>query len=815
MPRLKQTLFVARSEESAHIYLDNHTGAIRAVTLTSLLSEISPVNDRLDPFVAQLLLAKVIRELDLTHFDYLSQAPESIRTMESFFRSVRLNRVDFEDFGYPDLKLQEIKKIFEAYEQRKRELGLADGADRVIAAMEALEGNELFDPYESIVIDRFEEEGIRFTASEVEEGALEILKKMDRATLLEYPEKPPKTPATFNELPTYSQEARFALKAARRLMEEGVKDTDIAIVASQLSSYRRVLESLAGEYGIHLHFSAGTPLAASPIFERYLRRKKGDFDAFAKPFAEWVTELYEKGTLDEEGLDDLKRAYMTIRGLHFGVLEWLEKAKNLGLEPPSFNEAVRTLAKERYIPSSRERAGIMVTELSQVTLRGFKHLIFIGTDLTQFPPRREGDFLCSIRQREALLHADNSYRLSAYFYRQMLRNSENVHLATAQFREKRNLSLPPIVDVSGCRPFDVGKIEGEGDLLMSGCRFRLDDNGEAYIDSMLEVGEGAFDGAVDRRTFDPGTLSATTLSGYARCPLRYLFTYLYECEPIETERDEEALEASDIGTIFHAVAERFANAVKRGDILLPETLDESVKEAIEKIAKEVFDAYMKEHFIEKGRPITLIHRLAYNDLLKGLYEAHHQKGLLIRFLEYIYSDEGSLEHFYESERYFMLDRNYEITTDKNRAHVKGFIDRIDMDDEEKSVRVIDYKTGTYKKEKAQKLEKGMASYREFQLPLYLLYAQRAFSDFCLEAFLVSFRAGDGVRSYGHIGTSGEGLVFDEAYEEGLKEAIDAIHDAIERGRFAMTPSEENCEYCGFERICHRSVLPHKEVRDEV
>ncbi|HHH72949.1 MAG TPA: PD-(D/E)XK nuclease family protein, partial [Sulfuricurvum sp.] len=374
--------------------------------------------------------------------------------------------------------------------------------------------------------------------------------------------------------------------------------------------------------------------------------------------------------------------------------------------------------------------------------------------------------------------------------------------------------LSPIIDAGGCEPFDVSGIEGERDCLRRGERFALDENAEQYISSLVSTDTTGFDGAVTRRSFLPGTLSATTLRSYAQCPLRYLFEHQYGCEAISAERDEEALEASDIGTMFHSIAERFANAVKRGDIVLPGTLDDSVKKAIETIAKSVFDAYMKKNFTDLGRPITLVHRIAYNDLLKGLYEEHHQKGLLIRFLEYIY-DEGSLEHFHKSEQFFMLDSDFKTTNDNSNAFVKGFIDRIDKDDVQHVLKVIDYKTGKYTKDKANRLLEGMNTYREFQLPLYLLYAKQAFADYALEAFLVSFRNGDGVKAYGNIGTERGEVEFDDAFEAGLKTAIEAINDSIQDGRFAMTPSEENCAYCEFERICHKSVLAHKEVSDEV
>ena len=815
MPRLKQTLFIARSDESAQLYLEEHSGAIKVMTIPSLLSELAPEMEVLDPFISKLLLQETLKELQLEHFAYLTNAPESLSTMELFFRLLKLNRVGLEAFGYSSMKLNELEIIRQAFEERKQSLMVIDAADRFIAAVNTMNGNSWFEQFEEIVIDRFEEEGIRFYASQIEKDALDILYNFKNITYCEVSKKELKSPETFTQQHTYADEAVFALKAVRKLMEEGVDDTQIAIVVSNLSNYRRPLQQRADEYGIQLHFSSGTPLMASPIFTRYLQEGTSRFDRFYENFASFVKEQYENDAFDEEMLDDLKRTYKTIKGVHNLALKQIEQAKNLGLTPPPMKELVTTLAQERYIPASYEQSGIFVTEPNQMTQRRFEHLIFIGTDLVQFPPKSGSDFLCSARQREEMLFTNNTYKLSHYYYRQMMRNNAHIHLSCAEYLGTRKLSLSPIVDPTGCSVLDVKGFQGERDLLEQGYRYCLDERSEAYIESLVSPEKTGFDGFVQKQKFDSGVLSASTLGSYAKCPLRYLFTYQYRCEAISAERDEESLEASDIGTMFHSIAERFANEVKKRNIILPEELNDSVKHSIEDIAKEVFDHYMQKNFTEQGLPITLIHRIAYNDLLKGLYEEHHQKGLLIRFLEYIY-DEGNLEHFYKSEQYFMLDESFEITKQKEKAFTKGFIDRIDKDDAEHSVRVIDYKTGKYTKQKEESLLEAMSSYKEFQLPLYLLYAKRAFADFALDAFLVSFRSGQGVRSYGHIGLSEDNtLHFDDEYETGLKEAIKTIAGNIKNGHFAMTPSQKNCEYCEFERICHKSVLSHKEVSDEV
>jgi CRISPR/Cas system-associated exonuclease Cas4 (RecB family) len=815
MPKLKQTLFIARSQESAQLYLDTHSGAIRAVTLPALLSEFAPDADVIDSFVARLLLKEVIGGLALQHFAYLSEAPESLSALETHLRSIRLNGVGLDAFGYSAQKRKELETILEAYKDRKAALQVHDAADATLAAVQKMEvSTAWFARFEGVVIDLFEEEGIRFYTNRAEQKALEILRGLDNVLAHGYPKTAMKAPASFTLQHTRADEALFAIKAARRLMEEGAADTQIAIVVSSLNRYRRAFEERAGEYGMRLRFTSGTPLMADPLFALYLKKGLGGFEHFRAFVDDMVKSRRIQGELDDEATEGIGRTFRTIKSLHDKALGIIEKAKALGLTPPLMKEVILSLAEERFVPPSFEQSGITVTEPNQMTQRSFEHVIFIGTDLVLFPPKSGGDYLSSARQREELLFFNNSYALSEYYYRRMLRDNGALHLCQAEFDGKRKLTLSPIVDAGGCKPFDVSGIKGERDCLRRGERFGLDENAEHYIASLVSPEATGFDGTVTRRSFSPGTLSATTLGSYARCPLRYLFEHQYGCEAISAERDEEALEASDIGTMFHSIAERFANAVKRGDIILPETLDDTVKQQIESIAKSVFDAYMKKNFTDLDRPITLVHRIAYNDLLKGLYKEHHQKGLLIRFLECIY-DEGSLEHFYKSEQPFMLDSDFKITNDKSKAFVKGFIDRIDKDDVQHALKVIDYKTGKYTKEKANRLLEGMNTFREFQLPLYLLYAKQAFADYALEAFLVSFRNGDGVKAYGNIGTEGGEVEFDDAFEAGLKTAIEAINDSIENGRFAMTPSEENCAYCEFERICHKSVLPHKEALNEV
>lgn len=63
-----QTLFIARSKESADLYLQNYSGAIKSVTLSSLPTSLGDrPKEMLDTFLGRLLLKKVVSNMSLNH----------------------------------------------------------------------------------------------------------------------------------------------------------------------------------------------------------------------------------------------------------------------------------------------------------------------------------------------------------------------------------------------------------------------------------------------------------------------------------------------------------------------------------------------------------------------------------------------------------------------------------------------------------------------------------------------------------------------------------------------------------------------------
>lgn len=813
MKQLDITLFIARSSESADLYLSSHGGAIKTHILGSLLSsEVSSTSVAMDPLIGKIVLQRAIQSLLLDHFDYLSQAESSIGELYAHILSCKRNKVGFEEFGYDPKKLSELVRIHKAYEELKTSMELKDSADVLLEAIATLKETRYFDQYTSVIIDTFEDEGIRFYANECEREALEILRALAHAEVVKSNTEISHPISTFTPMQSRFDEAIFAIKAARKLMKEGVSDTDIAIVTGNLGNYRRVLEGNAEQYGMKLRFSSGTPLLQSPIFQRYFTAKT--FEEFKAAFSEQLKKDIETGIVTYQTVDSIKQTFTQIQKLHQRCMKHSDEVQKLFGVKSDFKETVLKLAEETYIPPLKEDAGIWVSEPNQMTQRSFKHIIFIGTDLSQFPPKAKGNFLSTPSQREEYLGVDNSYRLSQYYFDKLRKNSEHLHISVALQEGKKKLFISPIITDLPDKSFEEYECVSVREELLSFKRYIQDNAFEEYVDSMLSSQITGFDGMATAHQFQSGILSASSLNEYAKCPLRYLLSYNYKSEPLAMERDDDALEASDIGIIFHSIAETFANDVKSRTVALTDKPNLAIKEHLQSIAIKVHHDYIQKEIIDNGKTPNIFHEIVLHDLLKGLFEEHHERGLLVRLLDYVY-ESGKLEHFEKSEQRFMLDENFTITTDKEAAILKGFIDRIDCDRHEKALTVIDYKTGKYAKAKETRLLEEMGAFKQFQLPLYLLYASQAYADYTIDSYLLAMRDGKGTKAYAHMSTDeANGLLFDAAYAQNLKQTIKQIKCDIEEGRFGMSPSESNCEYCPHERICHKDILPHKCAIEE-
>ncbi len=202
----------------------------------------------------------------------------------------------------------------------------------------------------------------------------------------------------------------------------------------------------------------------------------------------------------------------------------------------------------------------------------------------------------------------------------------------------------------------------------------------------------------------PFCLSPSALNTYIQCPRQFYLKYIEGLR--EEDKQHTIFESNEIGTFVHGVLERIYRddfGVKKNS-RQPIPIDASKLEKIEKdkdriteILRKVYDDQNKKY--EEKHPNTkgivfyeydkhpaendVIVKLVQNVLQHDKKEANSTKGLKMVALE---------QHY---------DYDIKIKDPNGQAHGKikvgGTIDRLDIYDG--TMRVVDYKTGGYKKDK--------------------------------------------------------------------------------------------------------------------
>ncbi len=194
-----------------------------------------------------------------------------------------------------------------------------------------------------------------------------------------------------------------------------------------------------------------------------------------------------------------------------------------------------------------------------------------------------------------------------------------------------------------------------------------------------------------------GKLSATAIEGYFECPYANFLKRGLKLE----ERKEADIKANDLGTMVHAVGEKFVDKVK---------WDASEIDA-QLLASEIFDEvvageeYLRYQASEGGkRAFELIKKESLRFCM-NLFNAGKHSKLKPKFIEV----------YFGGQKYPAIT----VNTKKGEMKITGKVDRIDGDD--KHMSVIDYKTGN-----VDKGEVDLNLYTGKKLQLFL-YA-KAFSD---------------------------------------------------------------------------------------
>lgn len=301
--------------------------------------------------------------------------------------------------------------------------------------------------------------------------------------------------------------------------------------------------------------------------------------------------------------------------------------------------------------------------------------------------------------------------------------------------------------------------------------------------------------------------SASQLEEYAKCPFQYFLKRILRLESIQEPSEE--LEAFELGSIVHSILYAFYKIINEKNITLAKCNDEAFKEA-EKLIFTI--AENKLETLHLNSPVMFYEK----EKIFGI-NGNKRNSILYKFLEEERNnDDGYLPQYFELE---FGSFNNNMDDDENdllvgAVKVRGKIDRVDIDSNQKRFKIIDYKLGG-KKPTVDELLMGIS----LQLPLYL-YASKKLIEAELkknldpasaDIYSLKLSGSDFGRKTIHtLGRSKKNneediIKSNEALIQICNDFIPAYVKKIINGKFNLSTLEDRdnkvCKFCDFISIC--------------
>lgn len=434
--------------------------------------------------------------------------------------------------------------------------------------------------------------------------------------------------------------------------------------------------------------------------------------------------LYERSlSLEEEGnLREAKAYHQAYEKFIFVLDKTMDIIGEEDIARDDFIDVLLTGMSDvmlGIIPTTLDQ--VVIGDIERTRLHHVKVVFFAGANDGILPKNFSGKGILADRDRRQLkdlqivLAPDSREELfiqQFYLYLQMVQGSEKLIISYRQSDEK-GAELRPSYFVNRMKNIftkllGVRAEEALQDLLPSSkgevilefarqlAREKLMD-GSAYSiiqtryrEDMTNMLKGYFydneagvlDRAIARRLYGDYMIhSVSRLETYASCAYKFFLQYGLKL----AKRQEYAVESNHIGTILHAVMEKFFKKVKAGDIRLAS------------VSEEELDVVAQQLTLESAREEneTIFDSSARN---------RHQLDVMVRIAKRSihnlcrHLQQGKMEPTY-FEEYFSPESHLTYIdmalSDGIRMELNGIVDRVDVKETDDAVyvKVIDYKSG--------------------------------------------------------------------------------------------------------------------------
>ena len=783
---ISQTLILTatttRANELQKKYNDKYN-FLKVVTLDHLILELFEIYDDssilLDDNIATTIIYKLIQNGKSDYFKYLDKNAQSLKIIYDFFLKLQLNDIKIEDFQYPKDKQKALKELFSSYKKYLKLNNLVDSSGVVNIALKNI--NQYLKKFDEVLVDSFKVDSIDLIKSNKHKELLDKIKKYKLSKSIRRILKSDEPNLYQNRAFNSYDEVRTAIKIAKKLMLDGNSEDDIIIVCSDINEYLPYYYNLLDEYGMKGYDTVGLPLNSYSSNENSLKNHSN----FKIQKAYWkYKEQYEK---------------LVSLSNHFNLPIDKENLKTTLLQ----NSMVRG-----------DKIGILFTDPNKFigTQKRYQHIIFIGSDITHFPPKVKDNFLFTQKEAYELFCVNNVYEASKTLYNELKKLSDNLYVVTATYSGKRVLSQSLLIDKDINNEFNILDIKSKNDIFKE--QKRVTKELDKYQQSITDTDFTVFDGILDQEFQEGNKLSASAINSYIKCPMQYYFSNVLKLNNPQDEQD--GFDAAQKGKLMHLCFELFVNKIKDKNITTTDT--KTLYDLMLDISQEAFnhDDTKKDIGYDKDGKLKLNinHKIDLQILQKGLYDIDiSDKSELAKFVDYYI--ENGFDGFKNSsaEELFMLDSKFETIDLKNKSKdeienissstrfIKGFIDRLDLLNNGE-VNIIDYKSSVKSYNKKDFMLDEIDYLKNVQLGIYMLYAKQEYKDKSYDAYLLSFKddePNDKIKI--------NDTICDDVYETMLKKQILQIKDDINSGKFEFNNSDKKvCEYCNFKYICHQEVL---------
>jgi hypothetical protein len=766
---LKQNLIITYSNQKVRELKKSLKNPLdKVVTLSSFADEFFEKNSfktLIKPIIATSFIYKTIKDENIEYLDFISQNSNTLDLIYDFILKINASKVDLSKI-LKDEKLKAIQILNSKYQEFKNKNNLVDINDVFQLAIDDFDKNG-FSKYKKIYLDKFEIENIKLYKSNLELELINLFREISipleqtiNTNISAKLYKLNKQPFDIND------EVESALKLARKFLEnnENLKSNDICIVTTDINEY-------------------------APIFRLYLPK-------------------YELKGFDSKGISlklfsGKKSSNLQVK-MAFDVIEkelkfYDESCKKFDLSV-DLEKLKEKLIEDTYI--LEDKIGIELTEANQLIglNKQFEHIIFIGTDINHFPPKRSDNFLFTSQIAQEYFCENSYYESSLFQYKELKNITNNLYITYPKYKEKRELSASIIIDKNIDNFVDISNIQAKKEKIQK----------EDFLTSITSNEFTKYDG-LGVIGLNANHLSASQLGSYAKCPLKYL--YINKLRIKTPREDEDGFDVAQMGTLMHSCFEAFAKKVQGNKILGIETF----KSIMFDILQEEYESFINNPDNEIKEE-NIFHILYKYTLARGLKDDKND-GLLIKFINYYEEKKEELNYFINSEfeKEFALDNElkpYKLVDENDKNYfIKGYIDR--FDNLKNQVNIIDYKSKKANGVLQDKIDE-IFNFKDFQLGLYTLYATQEYKK-DVDSYLLTFKTDNDYTKFARVTTNNEiipqnrgkdtGVWYDENYKNDLKSNIFSIKEKIENGDFRFDSNDDTyCGYCEIKSMCNMSLI---------